>query len=382
MKTMHPSIMLGSYIWAEDRLPADEFRLRLDNVYQTMDREGWKALLVYGDAREHAALAYLSNFIPRMRWGMALLPRDGSPRVLASMSTRDLPAMRTMTWIGDVHSGWDWPGSFDPWLQQFTGDTPIDFATIGLELMAPPLYESLQKSIGSRFRLRRADEVLSLPPTIKRPRERSQIRASCDIVEAASQSIIDIWQMTGAPERAMLAGERTARAMAAQDVRTLVSLDGGATLMPFQGQFETAPGPMAGYIAVKFMGYWSDMFVTVGQEADNPLQHAHAALDAMINRARAGTAGADLYRAATDALKPYSLHPALSGSVGRAIGLSLEEEPTFHADTSATLQAGGVYSLQTGVAGGVRGHAFASAIIHTTGAGVEVLTRSPSPLNG
>ena len=123
MRTMHPSIMLGSYIWLQDRLPIDEFRLRLDNIYEEMDKHGWKGLLVYGDAREHAALAYVSNFIPRMRWGMALLSRDGNHRLLCSMSTRDLPAMRTMTWIGDVQSGWEWDKTFDPWLEQFKSDT-------------------------------------------------------------------------------------------------------------------------------------------------------------------------------------------------------------------------------------------------------------------
>ncbi len=67
-----------------------------------MERNGWPAVLVYGDVRDHAALAYLSNFIPRVRWGMALLPRSGDARLLCAMSTRDLPAMRTLTWIADV----------------------------------------------------------------------------------------------------------------------------------------------------------------------------------------------------------------------------------------------------------------------------------------
>ena len=59
-----------------------------------MDQNGWKAVLVYGDVREHAALAFFSNFIPRVRWAMALLPRSGDARLVCAMSTRDLPAMR------------------------------------------------------------------------------------------------------------------------------------------------------------------------------------------------------------------------------------------------------------------------------------------------
>ena len=115
---------IGSYIWAQDRLPYDEFTLRLDELRAAMERNGWPAVLVYGDVREHAALAFLSSFIPRVRWGMALLPRSGDARLLCAMSTRDLPAMRTLTWIADVRSGMgpEWVKAFDPWVERFEGD--------------------------------------------------------------------------------------------------------------------------------------------------------------------------------------------------------------------------------------------------------------------
>ena len=64
------------------------------------------------------------SFIPRVRWGMALLPRTGDARLLCAMSTRDLPAMRTLTWIADVRSGMgpEWEKAFDPWVERFKGD--------------------------------------------------------------------------------------------------------------------------------------------------------------------------------------------------------------------------------------------------------------------
>ncbi len=118
---------IGSYIWAQDRLPYDEFTLRLDALRAAMERNGWPAVLVYGDVREHAALAFLTSFIPRVRWGMALLPRTGDARLLCAMSTRDLPAMRTLTWIADVRSGMgpEWEKAFDPWLERIKGDQAV-----------------------------------------------------------------------------------------------------------------------------------------------------------------------------------------------------------------------------------------------------------------
>src|SRR5580704_10152456 len=185
MRTVQPCVTIGSYVWAQDRLPYDEFTLRLDALHASMDRNGWPAVLVYGDVREHAALAYLSNFIPRVRWGMALLPRVGEARLLCAMSTRDLPAMRTLTWIADVQSGMgpEWAKQFDPWFARFAGEQAVKLATVGFDIMAPGLRQQVERSLGERFSLERADELLDVPSPRKRPRELTMLRASCAAVE-------------------------------------------------------------------------------------------------------------------------------------------------------------------------------------------------------
>src|SRR5580698_5706894 len=158
MRTVQPCVTIGSYIWAQDRLPFDEFTLRLDALRAAMDRNGWPAVLVYGDVREHSALAFLSSFIPRVRWGMALLPRRGEPRLLCAMSTRDLPAMRTLTWIVDVQSGMgpEWGKQFDPWFARLEG-AQQKLGIVGFDIMAPLLRQAVHKSLGERFSLERAD---------------------------------------------------------------------------------------------------------------------------------------------------------------------------------------------------------------------------------
>lgn len=377
MQTMHPSIMIGSYAWAQDRLPADEFRLRLDDIHADMDRNGWAGLLVYGDAREHAALAYVSNFIPRMRWGMALLPRRGEPRLLCSMSSRDIPAMRTMTWIAEVHSGWEWDKSIDPWLNGLSGAAPATLATVGFDLMAPVLYGALARSLGTRFHLVRGDDRLTVPPRRKRAREVSLIRDACTVLTAGAEAFVKTWRDTGAAESGALAGERIARRMAAQDVRTLVSLDGGRTLVPFQGLFKRGPGPLVGYLAVKLAGYWADMLLTVDDDVTPAMRAAGHALDRLLAQAGAGTPIADLYTVAARAIEPLTLHPALNGSIGRAIGLSLHEPPEFRPTENAALENGAVYALQVGVADAHAGSALISAMVHVTDKGTEVLIRSP-----
>jgi len=381
MQTMQPSVTLGSYTWAQDRLPFDEFTLRLADLHAAMDRNGWKVVLAYGDVREHAALAFLSNFIPRVRWGMALLPRSGDARLICAMSTRDLPAMRSLTWIADVRSGMgpEWAKSFDPWFEQFRSEPSVTLGTLGFDVMAPALFQPLRRGLGDRFVLNRADDILGLSLCPKRPRELTMIRASCKVLEAAAKTFVESWRKTRAPETAALDAERLARSLAAQDVRTLVSLDGGRTLVPFHGLFEQTAGPLVGYIAVKMAGYWADMFVTVNDgEAGPAARHATAALDAVIAAMRPGVSCARLHAAAGKALQPFALHPVLADSVGHSIGLSLHEGPAFGAAEDAALAEGGVYTLQVGSADPKADPVLVSAIVRNARAGAEVLVRSPS----
>ena len=152
------------------------------------------------------------------------------------------------------------------------------------------------------------------------------------MLEAAAKTFAESWRGNHEPETAALDAERVARSLAAQDVRTLVSLDGGRTLVPFQGRFEKCAGPLVGYIAVKTVGYWADMFVTVDDGTITPAaRHAEAALDAIIANMRPGARADALHAKAVGALAPYKLHPVLGGSIGHGIGLSLHEGPEFQA---------------------------------------------------
>jgi Xaa-Pro aminopeptidase len=381
MRTVQPCVTIGSYVWAQDRLPYDEFTLRLDELRAAMDRNGWPAVLVYGDVREHAALAFLTSFIPRVRWGMALLPRSGEARLLGAMSTRDLPAMRTLTWIADVQSGMgpEWEKAFDPWLDRLKSDQAAKLGTLGFDIMAPVLHAAVRRSLGDRFTLQRADDIVAVPALRLRPRELTMMRASCKVLETAAKTFAESWRGNHEPETAALDAERVARALAAQDVRTLISLDGGRTLVPYQGRFEKCAGPLLGYLAVKVVGYWADMFVTVDDVSATPAaRHAAAALDAIIANALPGTRTDVLHAKAIAALAPFKLHPALGASIGHGVGLSLHKRPEFGAAGDSTLVENGVYTLQVGVADAEAGNVLLSAIVRSTAKGAEVLARSPA----
>jgi Xaa-Pro aminopeptidase len=375
MRTVQPSIIVGSYVWDQDRLPRDEFQIRNAALHRVMDEHRWKAVLIYGDADQHSALAYFSNFIPRLRWAMGLIPRDGEPRLLASMSSRDVPEMKLMTWIPDVLSGWTWESSFDPWLARLSAPEPIDIGTVGFDLMRPVLMRSVEKSLGNRFRLHRADEAVAACRSA-RPRDMSLQREAARVIEAAAESFLHAWRDHKSVEGAALEGERTARLMAAQDVRTLVSFDNGRTLGPSRGAFERKSEVLAGYIAVKHMGFWAEVFVSEGASED-VRRRVSAALGAALQSAGPGASARKLYEEALAKLGPYHLHGVLSGSIGQRIGLTLNEGEGIKRDSDHVLMPGEVYALHVGAYDKASGGAFDSVTIHVTDKGVEWLHRWP-----
>jgi len=377
MRTVHPCTMIGAYGFEQDRVPRDEFQIRLRALHGVMDAKGCGAMLIYGDACEHSELAYFTNFIPRHRWALALLPRRGDARLLVSMSSRDMPAQRLMTWIPDVMSAWTWESVFDPWLAGLGGDVAAEIGTVRFDLMRPPLMASLEKSLGNRFRVIAADtDVRALRST--RPRELSLIRDACTVVRTGAAAFVQAWRDGMGVEAAALAGERAARALAAQDVRTLVSFDGGRTLAPFRGAFEPKPTAesLLGYIAVKHRGYWAESFVGTAEPPSNIFERAQAGLAAALCSAAPGIRAADLYAKAIDPLGGDPLHPVLSGNVGHRIGFSSNEGSELRHDAHHVLETGDVYALHVGTSDPRAGGAVASAMVAITPKGCEVLVRS------
>ena len=380
MQTVQPAIMIGAYTWDQDRVPRDEFEIRTAELNRAMDAHGWKAMFIYGDAREYSALAYYTNFVPRLRWALALIPRKGEPRLLVSMSSRDMPAMKLTTWIGDVLCGWQWEAGFDGWREVLKGEGgPIDVGTIGFELIQARLLRMVEQSIGERIRLNAAEGFSGADRTL-RPRELTLLREACSVVKIAARALGKSWRDGAGAEMAAMAGERAARSMAVLDVRTLVSLDGGLTLVPFRGEFKAREGPLVAYLAVNVKGYWAELFVTAEERRSGLLTGAQGALDTLKGGLQPGATGAQLYARATGALGSQSLHPVLGASVGRRIGLSLNEGGDLRVGGDRPVAAGDVYALHVGTR--VPGHcgALASAIVAVTAKGPEVLCSSEDAL--
>lgn len=372
MRTMQPAIMIGAYGWDQDRLPRDEFDLRVAELHRLMDDQGWAAMLIHGDACEHRMLATYTNFIPRLRWAMALVPRRGEPRLLASISARDVPAMKRMTWIADLRSGWDWAIGFDGWLAGLAKDDAAALGTLGFDHITATLHGAVERSLGNRLRLDDAAPFLPRDRPL-RPRELSLARDAGALAAEAADAMRRAWRGGAGAEAAALVGERAARAKGAQDVRTLASHDGGLSLVPFQGLLDARGDRLVAYVAVKLQGFWAEMFVTEMVRPSALLRRAEAALAAALAAAAPGAAHRRVHELAMAPLEGCALHPVLQARVGRRIGLSLDEGAELAAASDGRMEAGSVYALHVGSVDGREGGALVSAMVAISASGATLL---------
>ena len=80
------------------------FRRGSTRVRQEMARRDLDALVIYGDNYSFADLCYLTNYFPKVRGGIAVVPRDGAISMLLNIGSRDVPFAKTLTWVEDVRA--------------------------------------------------------------------------------------------------------------------------------------------------------------------------------------------------------------------------------------------------------------------------------------
>ena len=98
MFTMHLTLLVGPADWDPARMPKQEFLDRIAAFWRECDPSVAGAV-VYGDPRSHAELAYLTHFTPKLEAAIALIPRDGAPRLMVGGGANMIGAARPLTWI-------------------------------------------------------------------------------------------------------------------------------------------------------------------------------------------------------------------------------------------------------------------------------------------
>jgi len=314
---------------------------------------------VFGSAARHAELVYLTNFVPKLEPGIALLSRDGNHKLLFGGGPNMMGAMKPLTFIADMAPLNALAKLIAAWR------SPL---LIGGGQMSTALRKTVDEATGASAR----DATAQVWPMMRRksPPELAAIRESCGILKEAMAAIRASASLGHFTRTSVLAGERAAIDFGAQDVRTLFSRDGGRTLRPLDLLYEGYADPLQVYVAVRRFNYWAEGFACLSKEPQPAAALAHLLLDNALSAIRPGVPCAQLAKVVAVS-EPYRIHPVTQDALISPIGLALDPPPG-----GDLIQAGEVYSARVGLTDGADRNAIVSAMVAVHDSGNDILWRS------
>ncbi len=369
MQTMHPTLLIGPGDWDPQQIPREDYDSRLAALWHDHDKAS--GVIVYGNSRNHAALAYLTHFTPKLEAAMALIPRRGEPQMLIGGGINMLPAAKPLTFISAMAPLRDAAKSAADWARGLGAGTSL--VLIGGHAMPNDLRCALDRALGAGLRVVNGDAALQARMRKKSPRELRMMREACITLDTAVAALRGAVRDGKSATDCILHAEHAALRRGAQDVRSLFSLDGGRTLRPFDVPIARRCDPLQVYLAVRHDGYWADAFVRAAAPEEALQIKVAKILRAIVAEAKAGVSCRELQQivdAGRGASKP---HPLADGVFGSSIGLSLDEPPMLNRGSDVTLEHGAVYSLRAGLIDEAGAGAVISAMVAVTADGCEIL---------
>jgi Xaa-Pro dipeptidase len=280
-----------------------------------------------------------------------------------------LPAAKPLTFISALAPLRDAAKTASDWARGLGSGALV---LLGGDAMPNRLRGALDRALGDGVRIENGDAALRMRMRRKSERELQMLRESCAMLDAATTALRDAARSNKTVTDCILMAEHAALQHGAQDVRSLFSLDGGCSLRPFDVPIAARPEPLQAYIAVRHDGYWAEAFVQIATRDSEAKAKADRALRAMIAAAKPGTPVRQLRTLIEAERGALRVHPLADQSCGTSIGLSLDEQ-SLAADSDVVLEQDGVYSLRTGFVDETGAGAMASAMVHVTATGPQLL---------
>ena len=352
MRTMHPVLKRGGLYWDRDLLPPAGYDARFHRIQAEVAASGDDAWLVYGDVERYGSLAYFSNFLPRTRSALALIPREGAPTLLISVGQRDVPAAKTLTWIDDVRPFTRLPKT----LVSLIEEKKLTAGKIGLvsveELLPIKEWNEITKSLPG-IRTARRTTLLDALRGSKEPHEIEALRGAAKVVAGAFEIAAKALAPGRVVREALSQVERYIRANGAEDVRIMVA-SGEQTLVsmrPMDSRVLQADDVVLLYVAAEVQRYWAEGARTfVLGEASLALRElakkAGAALEGMRDRASPGGGAARIAMTAEARLPQAVVASANAYGFGNGIGLDLDEPPYATSYSGAIIADNSAFALR------------------------------------
>jgi Xaa-Pro aminopeptidase len=335
----HSVLKRGCSTWDPKLVPQAEFQARLDVVRKEMAQRDLDALVIYGDNYSFADLCYLTNYFPKVRGGIAVVPRNGALSLLLNIGSRDVPFAKTLTWVDDVRAS-NQVGAEGAKLLQGKG-----FAKAKMGLV----------DSGHGFPLPQLEEMKSALPDVqwtnhhallqpirlkKSARELNAMRQAGRVLGEICRDAQKVIK-PGRKEYEIVADiDRLARDRGAEDIRILA---GDKRLQPPSFKQSADLGThWAVYLAVQHERYWAEAGRTFVSSGDAKLeaayQRAREIVAQMAAELRPGNPVAAIDATAGRQLGEFYATAAVYG-LGNGIGLNQWEAPFLSDDDARQVGA-------------------------------------------
>ncbi len=268
----HSVLKRGCSTWDPVQMPQAEFQARLDWVRREMTQLGLDALVLYGDNYCFADLCYLTNYFPKVRGGLAVVPRTGTISLLLNIGSRDVPFAKTLTWIDDVRAS----SQLGADAAKLLKEQGLERARLGLvdsgQGFPLPHLEDIKRALPDAT-WETIDALLQPIRLKKTMRELAAMGAAGRLLKEVCQGAAGIIE-PGRKEYEIIADiDRLARDNGAEDLRILA---GEKRLNPpsFK-QAATLGSHWTVYLAVQHERYWAEAGRTYMLTNDAKLQSAY-----------------------------------------------------------------------------------------------------------
>jgi len=329
----HSVLKRGCSTWDPQQMPKAEFQARLDRTRREMAQLDLDALAIYGDNYSFADICYLTNYFPKVRGGLALVPREGALTLLLNIGSRDVPFAKTLTWVDDVRASQQLGADGAKLLK----DRGLENARLGwvdsgrgfplpqLDEMKQGLPQATWESVDTMFQPARL---------YKSPREIAAMNAAGRLLNEICRGAAAFIK-SGRKEFEVIADiDRLARNLGAEDIRILAGTQ--RLNPPSFKQTAQLTSHWAVYLAVQHERYWAEagrtyILADASGKVQSVYRRAQATLAAMVKQLKPHRPTADIEDVARRELGEFYPTAAVYG-LANGIGLNLWEAPFLDQD--------------------------------------------------
>lgn len=335
----HSVLKRGCSTWDQRQSPAAIFHSRVKALRQQMAQRSLGALVIYGDNYSFADLCYLTNYFPKVRGGIAVVPREGAVAMLLNIGSRDVPFAKTLTWVEDVRAS-NQVGADAAKLVAEKGFAEADVGLMDSGQGFPLSQLEAMKAALPGVRWHNCDAMLQSTRLIKGREELAAMREAGSVLREICDEARGLVR-PGRKEFQVVADiDRLARDKGAEDIRILA---GEKRLNPpsFQ-QTAILDQHWALYLALQHERYWAEaartFILSANDTASSAYQHAQEIVGSMANQLKHNGTIAAIGQSARRELGEFHSYASMYG-LANGIGLNQWEAPFLNDDDALEVRA-------------------------------------------